>query len=392
MSIFRRTSSPEETGPGVTGPARLARPGGDLTAGLRAGDVAVIDRPDLDADDAGRLVAAKVAAVINVSASTTGRFPNMGPQTLLDAGIPLIDQVGQGVVSRLRSGDRVRVHDGKIFRDGVLIASGTDRDIERNRVDLDTASSDLTTRLDTLAVNASDHLRREHAMLLEGVRVPRTSTRLGQRPVVVVSDAFDAEADLRGLKRFIADRDPVLIGAGKGADVLIKVGYTPAIVVGDIESLSQDALKRADEVVVTTASGQITTPERLEKHGRDVVRFVAAGDDTDLAILLADANRAAVIVHAGAPPTLVDFLGQGAGLMGAAFVVRLRAASKLIDAKAVGHVTSGRISLWPIVLLLVCGVVAVAVAIATTPAGGDAVDWTGDRFADLRTWIEGLLP
>ncbi|WP_040320570.1 putative cytokinetic ring protein SteA [Aeromicrobium marinum] len=394
MSLFTksRPAASDDGKPGITGPARLVRPGGDLTAGLRPGDIAVIDRVDLQQSDAERLIQAKVAAVVNLAVSASGRFPNLGPQLLAEHDIALVDQVGQGLVARVRSGDHLRIHEGKIFRDGVLVASGIAQDSQRARADLSAASTDLSTQLDILAVNAADHLRREHAMLLEGVRIPRVSTRLKDRPAVVVSDGFDAAADLAGLRRFILDRDPVLIGAGGGADVILKAGYAPTIVVGGVDALSSAALRSAREVVVTTASGRIENPERLEKHGPDVVRFVASGADTDLAILLADANHAAIIVHAGAPPTLVDFLEQGSGLIGPAFVVRLRAAAKIMDAKAVHHLTTGRISWWPVALLLLAGLVAVGVAIGTTSAGSDLYSTLGDRLSDLTSALEGLLP
>jgi len=390
MSRFRRGDGRRSDAPGVTGPARIARPGAEVTAGVRAGDVAIIDRTDLDADDAAELVKLKVAAVVNVSPSTTGKFPTVGPELLAEAGIPLVDQVGDGVVTRLRSGDRVRVHEGKIFRDGVLVASGVARDGAQVRADYSEASSDFTTRLDTLAVNASEHLRREHAMLLDGVRVPRLSTRLKGRAVVVVSDSFDAAADLKSLKRFVMDRDPVLIGAGKGADLILAAGYLPDVVVGEVDAFSSTVLDKSRELVVTTPSGQIQNPERLEKHAQDLVTFVADGEDADLAILLADANGASVIVHAGAAPTLTEFLGQSPGLAGPAFVVRLRSAAKLVDAKVVGHLTTGRIAAWPILLLVLSAAVALGVALSLTSAGGDVTGWVSDLVGDLRSWIEGL--
>ena len=384
--MFKRGGGRSSDAPGVTGPARIARPGAEVTAGVRAGDVAVINRPDLDGDDAAELVKLRVAAVINVAPSTTGSFPSVGPEMLAEAGIPLVDQVGEGVVTRLRSGDLVRVHEGKIFRDGVLVASGISRDGAQAAADYSEASSDLTTRLDTMAVNASDHLRREHAMLLDGVRVPRLTTRLKGRAVIVVSDSFDAAADLKSLKRFVLDRDPVLVGAGKGADLILAAGYKPDVVVGGVDGFSAAVLDRSREVVVTTASGQIQTPERLEKHQKDVVRFVADGEDADLA----DANGASVIVHAGAAPTLSEFLGQSPGLVGPAFVVRLRSAAKLVDAKVVGHLTTGRITLWPIAFLVLSGLVALGVALSLTSAGGDVTGWVSDQFGDLVSWIEGL--
>lgn len=394
MTILKRSDDPTAGQPGIVGTARFSRSDADPASGLRAGDIAVIDRPDLEREAAEQLVAIGVAAVVNTAQSSTGRYPNLGPQILADAGIVLVDSVGQGLLARLRSGDRIRLHQGQIFRDEVLVGSGTELDASHAAADLRQASSGLTSKLDTLAANASDHLRREHAMLLEGARIPRLRTRLKGRPVIVVSDEHTARSDFAGLKRFIAERNPVLIGAGGGANVILAAGHVPDIVVGGIDSLPLQAVERAGEVVVTTSSGQIDNPERLEKHGRDFVRFVAPGGDTDLALLLADESQADVIIHVGAPPKLVDLLEKDAGIGGASFVVRLRAGSKIVDAKAVRHLTSGHMAAWPVLLLLAAGVVALVVAIASTPAGSDGLGaWSYLTMAydHVRSWIEGLL-
>ena len=73
--------------PGITGVARVGRRTPALVTRLRPGDIAVIDHLDLDKLSADALVAARAAAVLNVSASTSGRYPNLGPKVLLDAGL-----------------------------------------------------------------------------------------------------------------------------------------------------------------------------------------------------------------------------------------------------------------------------------------------------------------
>jgi uncharacterized membrane-anchored protein len=399
MAILKRSDIPGTRQPGIVGTARFSRSDADLANGLRRGDIAVIDRPDIDRDTAELLVAIGVVAVVNTAQSSTGRFPNLGPQVLADAGIVLVDSVGQGILSRLRSGDRIRIHEGQLFRDDLLVGSGIELDSSQATAGRHEASTGLTTKLDTLSANATDHLRREHAMLLEGARIPKLRTKLKGRTVVVVSNAYGATADFAGLKRFIAERDPVLIGAGGGANIIVAAGYRPHLIVGSMDSLPAQAVAQADEVVVTTSSGQIATPERLEKHGRDLVRFVASGDDTDLALLLADESQADVIIHAGAPPSLGDLLDQDAGIGGASFVVRLRAGSKIVDAKAVPHLTSGHLAWWPVLLLLAAAMLALIVAITTSPTGNE---WLSTGWSDLgaaigrgaehvASWIKGLI-
>ncbi|MDX6277158.1 MAG: hypothetical protein QOJ72_1286 [Nocardioidaceae bacterium] len=390
MAIWNRKSPLPPSVEGIVGTVRFARHDKDMSA-LRDGDIAVIDQPELDSTQAQSLIDRRVRAVINASPSSSGRIPNTGPQMLSHAGITLIDITSDGIWSRLKSGDRVRIDEGSVFKDEILVASGVELDQSRTTADLAAAESGLATRLDSLTANATDHIQREHAMLLDGASVPRLRTRLRHRPVVVVSRGYDDASDLRGLRRYIDDTDPVLIGAGAGADLLLEAGYVPRIVIGSLDNLSDKAIRAAGEVVVTTASGVVDLPERLERHGKEVATFVSTGSDDDLAILLADTNEAAVIIHVGAPANLSQFLERPPTDVARMFVARLRAGAKIVDAKAVHHFTSNRMSVWPLLLLLVAGVVAVVAAIAVTPVGHDWFGSFGDHLADLGTWIKGLF-
>jgi uncharacterized membrane-anchored protein len=390
MPIRNRKPTLPPEAKGIVGTVRLARRERDIAA-LREGEVAVVDHPELDGRQAQALIDRRVRAVLNGSPSSTGRIPNIGPQMLARAGIALVDVTSDDVFARLKSGDHVRIEDGRVYRDEVLVVKGTELDAQRTSDDLAAAESNLGTRLDSLAANATDHIQREQAMLLAGAQVPRLRTKLRDRPVVVVSAGYDDAADLRGLKRYIGDHDPVLVGAGAGADVLLAAGYTPQVVVGAVDSLSDKAIRAAGEVVVTTTSGTLDMPDRLEKHAKEIVTFVSTGSDDDLAILLADTEDAAVIVHVGGPATLSEFLQRPPADVARMFVARLRAGAKVVDAKSVHHFTSQRLALWPVALLLLAGVVAVAAAVAVTPVGQDWFDRVGDLIADAGSWIEGLF-
>lgn len=390
MAIWNRKTSLPTDLKGVVGTVRLARRESDLAA-LREGEIALVELPELDAREAQVLIDRRVRAVLNSAPSSSGRVPNIGPQMLSKSGILLIDITSDAVWTTLRNGDRLRIEDGRVFRDEILVAGGTELDESRTAADLADARQGLATRLDSLAANATDHIHREHAMLIGGAKVPRLRTKLRGRPVVVVSRAYDDVADLRGLRRYITDHDPVLIGAGPGADVILKAGYTPTIVVGSMDHISDAAIRSAGEVVVTTTSGTVDMPERLERHGKAISTFVSTGNDDDLAIVLADTNEAAVIVHVGAPATLSEFLERPPAEVARMFVARLRAGSKIVDAKSVHHFTSQRFALWPVLLMLAAGVVAVVAAIAITPVGQDWIDSIGGQIADLGTWIKGLF-
>lgn len=385
----RKTPLPPDA-KGIVGTLRLARRDVDV-ATLNPGEIAVVGHADLDARQAQALIDRRVGAVLNAARSSSGRSPNTGPQMLAKAGIVLVDVTSEDIWSRLQDGDLVRLEGGQVYRDEVLIASGIVLDEQRTANDLKAAREGLATRLDSLAANATDHIHREHAMLMSGAQVPRLRTKVEGRAVVVVSAAYDDAADLKRLRRYIREHDPVLIGAGPGADVLMKAGLTPGIVVGALDHISDAAIKRAGEVVVTTASGMVDGPERLERHGKEIVTFVSTGSDDDLAILLADTNDAAVIVHVGAPSSLPQLMERPPAEAARMFVARLRAGAKIVDAKSVHHFSSQRHAVWPVLLLLVAGAVAVAVAVGITPVGQDWFDSLGQQLTDLGSWIKGLF-
>lgn len=387
MSRFRRSTPAPEPG-ALIGPVRFVRQDADF-ASLRGGDIVLVHMPDLGARHAHALIDSGVRAVLNTAASASGRVPNRGPSQLSTAGIILVDVADEAVWTLLRNGDVVQIADGQILRDGTVIIGGVTIDQDQSRDMLAEAESGLATRLDSLAANATDHIQREHAMLFDGARVPHLRTPLRQRPAVVVSAGYDAVEDLGQLKRFIGNNDPVLIGAGAGAEILLAAGYTPHIVVGAMENLTDRMLRSSGEVVVTTASGRVSAPERLERHGKEIVLFVSTGSDDDLAILLADTNQASVIVHVGAPPTLAEFLERPPSDVARMFVARLRAGSKLVDAKSVNHLSTHTMSWWPVALLMLAGALAVAVAITVTPAGQDWFDRLRDVFSAGNTWITG---
>lgn len=390
MALLKRKRADAVDAPGVVGPARLARETTDFTA-VRAGDVVVIDIADLEAQDAQTLAAREVAAVVNASPSSTGRYPNLGPQVLVNAGIALVDDVGDGIFARLRSGERLRVDGAAVYRGDELVATGVEMTGERISAGLTQASTELSNRLDSVTANASDQLRRERAMLFEGARIPRLVQSVRDRAAIIVADAFDVEADLKGLRRFIRDNDPLLIAVGKGGDRLVDMGLVPHVLIGTDEELPTGAIAKAREVVVVSPSGRIARPERFEQHGTPATVFAATGASQDLAILLADHNDASVIVLAGAPPTLLALLERDTADVGSAFVARLKAGTKVVDAKAVRFFAVQRLSWLVPVLLLLAGVVAVVAAIATTPAGMSWWDDLRDLVGDGVSWIEGLF-
>lgn len=247
---------------------------------------------------------------------------------------------------------------------------------------------ELATRLESLMANATDHIRRERDLLLGGSDVPRLPGRLRGRPVVVISRTHEWQTDLASVKRWIRDRDPILIAVGNGAESLLDAGYKPDVAIGSLEEISDLALHEARVVVVTATSEHGKAgADRFEKAGVDPQWFLSTGNPADLALLLAEANGAPVTVVVGAPAGLSERLAGPPDHVASSFVARLRSNAHVVDAKAVGFLTSKAAATWPVVLLVAVGVAAVIAAIAVTPVGQE---WWGSLTTEVRSLVAGV--
>jgi uncharacterized membrane-anchored protein len=387
-----RRSRRAEALPGVSGVARVDRRTRHLTKRLKPGDVAVIDHVDLDRVSADSLVASRVAAVVNAAPSTSGRYPNLGPAVLLAAGIPLLDGVGTDVFSALREGDVIRVNGDTAYVGEKVVATGTPQDAESVDASMAEARAGLHTQLEAFAANTMEYLLKERALLLDGVGVPDVRTDFDGRHAVVVVRGYDYREDLALLRPYIREYRPVLVGVDGGADALIEAGYTPDVIVGDMDSVSDDALRCGAEVVVHAyADGRAPGLLRVQDLGIDGVVFPAAGTSEDVALLLADEKGAVLIVAVGTHATLVEFLDKGRRGMASTFLTRLRVGGKLVDAKGVSRLYRQRISGWAMVLLVASALAAMAAAVAVSARGRDYGALTRDGWHSLVHWLSSLF-
>ncbi|HLR85387.1 MAG TPA: putative cytokinetic ring protein SteA [Nocardioidaceae bacterium] len=377
--------------PGIVGTVRLDRRTKNVTKRLRPGDIAVIDHADIDKVSAEALVDAKVAVVVNAAQSCTGSYPNLGPGIIVDAGIPLVDNVGDDVFAALADGDTVRVDDGTIYRDAEPLGKGEVLDRARVDVLMDDARDGLSTQLEAFTANTMEFLRRERELLLDGVGVPEVRTSFAKRHTLVVVRGYDYRRDLKILKSYIREYHPVLVGVDGGADALVEAGYTPDMIVGDMDSVSDETLRCGAELVVHAyRDGRAPGLTRLDKLGLEGVPFPATGTSEDIAMLLADAKDSELIVAVGTHATLVEFLDKGRSGMASTFLTRLRLGPKLIDAKGVSRLHHTRIRMWQLLMLLVAGLIAIGVSIFATPAGQEWLDVLQARWDDFTYWIQGL--
>lgn len=382
-----------ETLPGITGVARVDRRTRELLRRLSPGDVAVLDQLDLDRATADALVAAEVAAVLNASPSISGRFPNLGPEVLVGAGIPLVDGVGGDVLRRLKDGSKVRLHEGVLYVGERRVASGTVQTPESIADQMIEAKAGMSTQLEAFSANTIEFLRRERTLILDGVGVPEVSVPLRDRHVLVVAPGKGHKQDLKALKKYIGEHRPVLVGVDGGADTLRELRYTPDIIVGDPNGIEAETLKSGAEVVVPAQpDGHAPGVSRIQDLGIGAVTFPASGNSEDLALLIADTHEASLVVTVGFQATLAEFLDHGrSGSNPSTFLTRLKLGTKLVDGKAVATLHRSRVSVTAVVLLVVAALVVVVAALLMSDVGRFYLDWITHTWNSLVGWVKGLF-
>jgi uncharacterized membrane-anchored protein len=398
MRIMRigtvRRSRAQQTGPGVAGTVRLDRRTKNLTKRLRPGDIAVIDHVDIDRVSADSLVGCRVAAVVNAAPSISGRYPNLGPGILVEAGIPLLDDVGRDVFTAVKEGAQVRVEGDRLLaEDGTVLAEGKAHDAASIESAMTEARAGLSVQLEAFATNTMEYMKRERALLLDGVGVPDVSTQFEGRHALIVVRGYDYKEDLQALRPYIRDYRPVLIGVDGGADALKEAGYQPDMIIGDMDSVSDSVLRCGAEVVVHAyPDGRAPGLKRVQDLGVEAITFPAAATSEDIAMLLADEKGASLIVAVGTHATLVEFLDKGRGGMASTFLTRLRLGGKLVDAKGVSRLYKSRISTPTLVVLVLAAFLAIGSTLAVSTAGRVYLDLVIDQWDSFVFWLENLFP
>jgi len=352
-----------------TGHARLDRRTKHLVRRLSPDDIAIIDHTDLDRVSAEELIESGVRVVVNVAPSQSGRFPNPGPLLLVRGGVRLIDAPGAPLFDEVSDGELLTVRGAGVFRNGSCLASGRVLEPVELQAALAEQQGRVTEALEAFAENTMRYLREEGRLLAQGIDFPVLQTRFRERHALVVARGPGHKRDLRIVRPYVRDFRPVLVGVDGGADALLEAGYRPDVIVGDMDSVSDEALRSKAELVVHAyPGGRAPGAERAERLGVAYHVVQAPGVSEDVALLLAHEKGAELIVAVGTHLNLTEFLERARGGMSSTFVTRLKVGEILVDAKGVSRLVSRRVGVGPLVVFLLAGLAAIVVAIAASQA------------------------
>lgn len=366
--LRRRAGEPIRDDPEVTirGVARVDRRTKDLVRRLRPREVAVIDHRDLDRIAAESLVESQPAAVLNAAESSSGRYPNEGPVLLLEAGIPLVDGLGPELMSEVHEMDEVEVRGGEVWLDGRLVATGTRQDLDSIAKIHEASREQLGAELNRFVANTVEHIRSNQDLLDDSLGMPDLGLDWRGRHVLIVVRGSDYKQDLDLLRRsaYLRENRPVLVAVDGGADALLEVGHTPDVIIGDMDSVSERALRCGAHLVVHAyRDGRAPGAARLEQLGLDHHIFPASGTSEDIAMLMAYELGADLIVAVGTHSSMVDFLDKGRSGMASTVLVRMKVGPILVDAKGVSRLYESRVRKRDLLLLVLAALFAMAVVI-----------------------------
>jgi uncharacterized membrane-anchored protein len=377
---------PEPGAPPLVGTVRLDRKTKNLVKRLHAGEIAVIDHADIDRVAAEDLVAAGAAAVVNVSPSSTGRYPNPGPLILVRAGVHLVDAPAAPLFEELDDGDEVAVRGGEIRRNGTVVASGREIDVAAATAQLEHLRERIDEALLEFAQNTIEHAREEVELLSGKIEFPPVRTQFRDRHALIVVRGTTYRKDLSTLRAYIEDTRPVLVGVDGGADAIREAGFAPDVVLGDMDSATDETLTSGAELVVHAyPDGRAPGRERLEALGLEFVTVPAVGTSQDVAMLLAHENGAELIVSVGAHFNLTEFLDKNRAGMSSTFLTRLRIGEILVDAKGVSRLYNPGVKGWQMGAFLGASLLLVVIVLLSSPALGEFFDLLWLKF---KVWLD----
>lgn len=368
--IFRSRHPVRDTG-GLTGKVRLDRRTKNLIPRLGPGEIAVIHHEDIDRVAAEGLVAAGASAVVNAAPSMTGRYPALGALVLLQADIPLIDNIGDAAFNRISDGDELSIVEQRLFVGGVAIGKGVRRKAEELEIKLEDARENVRGQLGEFAANTLEYLAREPELLTDDPAIPDLGVSMSQRHVLVVVRGLDYKEDLDALRRsgYMREMRPVIIGVDGGADALLDVGVTPDVILGDFDSVSREALGCGATLLVHAyPGGEAPGSARLARLGYDYEVIEALGTSEDVAMQISFEERAELIVMVGSHTSMADFFDKGRQGMASTFLTRMKVSSILVDAKGVSRLYRTQVRKRDLSLLILSALFTIVIiAVVTEP-------------------------
>lgn len=329
----------------LRGKVRLDKKTKNLIKRINPGEIALIDHENVDEIAGYDLAERKIKAVININSFISGKYPNTGPEILVNSGITLLDQVREDIWDEVKEGEEIEIKEDKVFKNGREIGRGEILGKKEIKEKLELSYENINRELDRFVQNTMEYACKEKDIITGKFPLPYLDISLKGKHVLVVVRGQNYREDLITILPYIREIRPVIIGVDGGADAVKDFGLKPHLIIGDMDSISDEALISGEEIIVHAyPDGRAPGLERIKKLGLKYKLLPAPGTSEDVALLLAYEMGAGLIIALGTHSSMIDFLDKGRKGMASTFLVRLKVGSRLVDARGVSQLYQGKLS------------------------------------------------
>lgn len=301
---------------------------------------AIIAHEDIDMTAAQMLVERQVKGVINLQTSMTGLYSHNGVETLIKEKIPVYDF--QGEINGVSLEGQIQIDDNHLYRkvneEWMIVGSLKKYNLELISYLKKVGMCQFPIKFKAFAENSFYYGEKElMTFIIEVNKLPPLRSLKG-KDVLIVARGGDFEKDLKIIKPILRKKDIVLIAVDGGADGLMKIGLIPNYIIGDMDSVSERALKSGAEIIVHAyQNGRAPGEDRIKEMSLNYHRLTFIGTSEDVAITFAYCSGAERLYTVGTRYGMNEFLEKGRAGMGSSLLTRMQVGHSLVDLKGIHH-------------------------------------------------------
>ncbi|RXI99529.1 hypothetical protein DS745_15045 [Anaerobacillus alkaliphilus] len=300
--------------------------------------IAVVVHQDIDPVAAEKLIQCGVKAVINFRTSMSGLFFHNGVEALLNSNIPVFD-IEEELSVKL-DGKLIMIKENTLFlseagawKELCKVVRYSNTQVRQLKL---LAKSRFPEQFKSFVGNSLYYSEKELNLFVSEVQSLPVLRQFLDKEVLIVARGANYERDLVQLKQIIKRKRLITIAVDGGADGLLKIGVKPDFIIGDMDSVSQKALKSGAQLLVHTyRDGRSPGEVRINSLGLPYKRIKFLGTSEDVATIFAYCSGAKKLYTIGTRLGMNEFLEKGRIGMGSTLLTRMKVGHVLVDLKGI---------------------------------------------------------
>ena len=205
----------------------------------------------------------------------------------MNEGIKIYDSCNKNILNLVNNGDLIEIKDNKIYKNKKLICSISAITKEKIITNYKKALNNRDEILSEFINNTLNYLNKEKEILINS-EVPDFKNIIKNKEVLIITRKYNSYKDLKTLLPYLKKNKMIIIAVDGGADYCLQLGLIPDIIVGDMDSVSKEALFHTKHIVAHAyLDGKCPALKRLRKLKVKAIKFFSLVTSEDIALLLA---------------------------------------------------------------------------------------------------------